>query len=49
MMVGLVLGLLGAVVVVTSSSDWGWAILVPGAVLFYGVVLYRMLTAARPH
>ena len=45
MLVGLILGVSGVVVMATSSSAWGWALLVPGALLFYGVVLYRMLIA----
>ncbi len=45
MLVGIVLAAVGWLAFAASDSRWGWALLVPGAVLFYGVVVYRMLTA----
>ncbi len=45
MLVGIVLAAAGWLALAASGSRWGWTLLVPGAVLFYGVVVYRMLTA----
>jgi hypothetical protein len=45
MLVGIVLAAAGWLALAAGDSRWGWALLVPGAVLFYGVVVYRMLTA----
>lgn len=43
---GIILAAAGWLALTASHSRWGWALLVPGAVLFFGVVLYRTLTAS---
>lgn len=45
MLVGLVLGVVGVALLAGGDREWGRALLVPGLVLFFGVVVYRMLTA----
>ncbi len=45
MLVGALLAAAGGLAVAATDTRWAWALLVAGVVLFYGVVLYRMMTA----
>ena len=45
MLVGIVLAAAGWLALTASDSRLGWALVAVGAVLFYGTVVYWMLTA----
>jgi len=45
MLVGVLLAAAGGAALATTGARWAWALLVAGVVVFYGAVLYRMMTA----
>lgn len=45
MSIALVLVIAGAMLLALTERGWGWTLLAPGATLWFGVVVYRILTA----